>query len=77
MNERVMPPLPACPFRRGQELVHLKSGGRYRFLGLARIESSLESRCVYESIATGDWWIRPTAEMFDGRFRATDPDEPS
>ena len=74
MKSGELQPLPASPFEDGQLLVHLKTGGRYRFLGLARIESSLEVRCVYESLLTGELWIRPPDQMFDGRFAALEPD---
>ncbi len=52
----------------GSQLRHLKTGGYYRIMGLAKIEATLEMAYVYESLQTHDYWIRPQAEMEDGRF---------
>jgi hypothetical protein len=35
---------------------------------LANIEANLEPAYVYESLQSHDFWIRPKAEMEDGRF---------
>jgi hypothetical protein len=35
---------------------------------LANIEADLAPAYVYESLQTHDFWIRPQAEMEDGRF---------
>ena len=52
----------------GSKLKHKKSGGFYKVLLLANIEATLEPAYVYESLQTHDFWIRPKAEMEDGRF---------
>jgi hypothetical protein len=52
----------------GSRLKHLKTGGYYRIAGLAKIEATLEMAYVYESLQTHDYWVRPQAEMEDGRF---------
>jgi hypothetical protein len=52
----------------GSQLRHKKTGGFYKVIGIARIEASLEFAYVYESMQTHDYWVRPQAEMEDGRF---------
>jgi hypothetical protein len=46
----------------------VKTGGLYRVICLANIEADLAPAYVYESLQTHDFWIRPQAEMEDGRF---------
>jgi hypothetical protein len=41
-------------------------------IGLAKIEATLEMTYVYESMQTHDYWVRPQAEMEDGRFELVD-----
>lgn len=55
-------------YKPGAKLKHIKTGGMYRVLLLANIEATLEPAYVYESMQTHDFWIRPQAEMEDGRF---------
>ena len=55
-------------FKPGSKLKHKKSGGFYKILFLANIEATLEPAYAYESLQTHDFWIRPQAEMEDGRF---------
>lgn len=62
----LLPPNPK--FQTGEILRHLKTGGLYRIVGRAMIEATLTPAYVYESISTGDHWVRPQAEMEDGRF---------
>lgn len=52
----------------GSRLQHKKTGGFYKVIGLAKIEATLELAYVYLSHQTNDYWIRPQAEMEDGRF---------
>jgi hypothetical protein len=52
----------------GSQLRHKKTGGFYLVIGLAKIEATLEMAYVYESMQTHDYWVRPQAEMEDGRF---------
>ena len=56
----------------GSVLKHKKTGGFYQVIGLAKIEATLEVAYVYESRQTHDYWIRPQAEMEDGRFELAD-----
>jgi hypothetical protein len=56
-------------FKPGSKLQHLKTGGFYKVLLLANIESTLEPAYVYESLQSHDFWIRPKTEMEDGRFK--------
>lgn len=55
-------------FKPGSKLKHLKTGGFYKVVLLANIEATLETAYVYESLQSHDFWIRPQAEMEDGRF---------
>ena len=55
-------------FKPGSKLRHKKTGGLYKVVLLANIEASLEPAYVYESMQSHDFWIRPKAEMEDGRF---------
>ena len=55
-------------FKPGSKLRHKKTGGFYKVLLLANVEATLESAYVYESLQSHDFWIRPQAEMEDGRF---------
>jgi len=55
-------------FKPGNRLRHKKTGGFYRVVLLANIEASLEPAYVYESMQSHDFWIRPKADMKDGRF---------
>ncbi len=55
-------------FQAGDRLQHLKTGGFYRVIGLAKIEATLEDVYVYEAVSNNTLWIRPKAEMEDGRF---------
>ena len=55
-------------FKPGSKLKHKKTGGFYKVLLLANVEAPLEPAYVYESLQSHDFWIRPKAEMEDGRF---------
>ena len=55
-------------FKPGSKLQHKKTGGFYKVVFLANDEASLEPAYVYESLQSHDFWIRPKAEMEDGRF---------
>lgn len=55
-------------FKSGSKLRHIKTGGFYRVVLLANVEANLEPAYVYESLQSLDFWIRPKAEMEDGRF---------
>jgi len=55
-------------FQARDRLRHLKTGGFYRVIGLAKIEATLEDVYVYEAVSNNTLWIRPKAEMEDGRF---------
>ncbi|CAN1534353.1 DUF1653-like domain containing protein [Burkholderiaceae bacterium] len=55
-------------FQVGDRLQHLKTGGFYRVLCLAKIEATLEDAYVYEALINGSYWVRPQTEMEDGRF---------
>ena len=59
-------------FKPGSKLRHIKTGGLYKVLLLANIEANLEPAYVYESLQSHDFWIRPKAEMEDGRFELID-----
>ena len=55
-------------FQAGDQLIHLKSGGLYRVIGLGKIEANLEDVYIYEAMRNQTLWVRPKAEMEDGRF---------
>ena len=55
-------------FKPGTQLKHVKTGGFYKVVFLANVEATLEPAYVYESLQSHDYWIRPQAEMEDGRF---------
>jgi hypothetical protein len=55
-------------FKPGNKLRHIKTGGFYKVVLLANVEANLEPAYVYESLQSNDFWIRPKAEMEDGRF---------
>jgi hypothetical protein len=55
-------------FKPGSKLQHQKTGGFYKVVMLANIEANLEPAYVYESLQSHDFWVRPKAEMEDGRF---------
>ena len=59
-------------FKPGTKLRHIKTGGFYKVVLLANIEANLEPAYVYESLQSKDFWIRPQAEMEDGRFELVD-----
>jgi hypothetical protein len=55
-------------FQAGDQLIHLKSGGLYRVIGLGKIEANLEDVYIYEAMRNQTLWVRLKAEMEDGRF---------
>jgi hypothetical protein len=59
-------------FKRGSNLRHIKTGGFYKVVLLANVEANLEPAYVYESLQSNNFWIRPKAEMEDGRFELLD-----
>ena len=59
---------PSSKFQAGDRLQHLKTGGFYRVIGLAKIEATLKDVYVYEAVSDNTLWVRPKAEMEDGRF---------
>lgn len=44
-------------------------GGEYRIIGFGIIEATMEPSVIYESTTSGQVWIRPCSEFFDGRFK--------
>ena len=56
-------------FKPGAKLRHIKTGGLYKVVLLANLEANLEPVYVYESMQSHDFWVRPKAEMEDGRFQ--------
>lgn len=62
-------------FKPGNKLRHKKTGGFYKIVLLANVEATLDPAYVYESMQSHDFWIRPKAEMEDGRFELIDANE--
>lgn len=57
-------------FYQGQVVRHVKTGGEYKIVGTPRrfrVEATNEPAYAYKGSA-GPIWIRPQAEMEDGRF---------
>lgn len=64
--------------RRGERYRHLKTGGVYHVIAMARVEANLEPVVVYRKVDPRTWnyieprdentWTRPLAEFGDGRF---------
>lgn len=48
---------------------HLRTGGTYRIVMTAICEADSVEMTVYQSLDTGEVWVRPTKEFYDGRFR--------
>lgn len=69
----------------GQRYRHIKTGGVYEVLALARIEATLRDVVVYRHVNAVTWsptpgpgnvWVRPADEFCDGRFvAALSPEE--
>lgn len=55
-------------FQAGDQLIHLKSGGLYRVIGVGKMEANLLDVYIYEAMRNHTLWVRPQAEMEDGRF---------
>jgi hypothetical protein len=68
MNKAKMADADDGLFKPGNQLRHKKTGGFYKVVLLANIEASLKPAYVYESLQSHNFWIRPQAEMEDGRF---------
>ena len=50
--------------------LHKKSNILYLFLCEATIEATGESVVVYRGLDTGETWVRPSKEFYDGRFES-------
>lgn len=46
---------------------HIKTGGKYMYIGSGRIEADLSYAVIYQG-EDGNIWVRPSTEFFDGRF---------
>ena len=55
-------------FKPGDRLKHVKTGGLYQVICLAKIEATLEDAFVYQALSNMTYWVRPAKEMLDGRF---------
>lgn len=55
-------------FLPGQKVQHVKTGGLYQIICLAKIEATLEDAYVYQALSNMTYWVRPKTEMLDGRF---------
>ncbi len=56
------------PFLPDQKVQHVKTGGLYRIVCLAKVEATLEDVYVYQALRNMTYWTRPQSEMLDGRF---------
>ena len=58
-------------FRMNQMVRHVKTGGEYKIIGTPhrfRIEATNQPAYAYTKSPVDKIWIRPQAEMEDGRF---------
>lgn len=55
--------------RGGRRFIHLKTKGEYVLLFGGKIEADGTVAVIYQSAVTGEVWVRPAAEFFDGRFQ--------
>jgi hypothetical protein len=53
---------------KGEIYKHLKTGGLYEFVDMGLIEATKQVAVIYRCQNTGQVWIRPVTEFFDGRF---------
>lgn len=65
---RPIPPLGMPPPVAGQSFKHLKTGGRYTIVALAKVEATMDDVVVYADEAGERTWTRPLTEFCDGRF---------
>lgn len=56
------------PFREGEKVQHVKTGGFYKIICIAKIEATLVDAYVYQALSNMTYWVRPVSEMLDGRF---------
>ncbi len=56
------------PFQPDEKIQHVKTGGFYRIVCVAKVEATLEEVYVYQALRNMTYWTRPRAEMLDGRF---------
>jgi len=48
--------------------LHVKTHKLYRFVASGKLENDATAVVVYQSVDTGDIWVRPLLEFCDGRF---------
>lgn len=53
--------------------IHLKTGGEYVLMFMGKIEADGTDAVIYQSAITGEVWVRPATEFFDGRFQPIEP----
>ncbi len=53
----------------GRRFIHLKTKGEYVLMFSGKIEADGVDAVIYQSAITGEVWVRPAAEFFDGRFQ--------
>ena len=58
----------ATPFVSGEKVQHLKTGGFYKIICVAKIEATLEDAYVYQALSNMTFCVRPMTEILDGRF---------
>lgn len=56
---------------------HVKTGGIYAIESTALLESDATPMVVYRNVATGERWVRPAREFYDGRFLKVKPQLPT
>ena len=56
-------------------LRHTKTQAIYELIEDARLESTQERVVVYCRFLTGETWVRPATEFYDGRFLKLNPEQ--
>ena len=54
---------------------HLKTQAIYELIEDGRLESTRERVVIYRRFLTGETWVRPAAEFYDGRFLKLNPEQ--
>lgn len=58
-------------FQKGKMVLHVKTGSKYYISGACYIENDVVPAYIYTSLRGSVTFVRPQAEMEDGRFVIT------
>ena len=54
---------------------HLKTQTVYEVVAEGRMEATRERAVIYQRLLTGEIWVRPASEFYDGRFMALNDEQ--